>query len=185
MQLWNSTQKGSVLLEFAIILPILVVLLFAIIDFGRLIQARVVVTSVSREGGSIAARDIKTGNDLITMLQSSGTPLDLDALGKIYVSRVKAGTSASAPNPTIETQISGGHLTVSSKISETDAFLGLSEEMYNHLKFKTANQTSDILEVTLVEIFYKYSPITPLPQFIQGLLLSAGDGIIIGCRTAF
>ena len=179
------SERGTAALEFAIILPILTILLFAIIDFGRLIQARVVVSSVSREGGSIAARDIKMGADLISMLKKSGTPLDLDGWGKIYVSKIKAGTSQSEPDPFIDSQVSGGQLTVSSEILESDPYLGLAEALYNHLIFEVDHQTSDILEITVVEVFYKYRPITPLPNFIEGLLLSDGDGIIIGCKTAF
>ncbi len=60
------------MIEFCLILPVLLVLVFAIIDFGRLIHARLIITNVTREGGNLASRDIKSGNDLITMLQVVG-----------------------------------------------------------------------------------------------------------------
>ena len=47
------------------------------------------------------------------------------------------------------------------------------------------NQTSDISEITVAEVFYKYRPITPLPNFIEGILLTHGDGIIIGSKSVF
>ncbi len=73
----QHNERGVALVELALLLPLLVVLAFGVIDLGRLIHARLVVTNVSREGGSLASRDIQTGNDLITMLQSSATPFNL------------------------------------------------------------------------------------------------------------
>lgn len=182
-----DTEKGIAALELALILPILAILVFGIIDFGRLIQARLVVTNVSREGGSLASRDIKNGAALITMLQASGKPLDLaGSLGKIYIKKIEAGVSAANPNPTITYSYDDGGLAVSSKISVSLPYLGLSPALYSRLVFEGAPQnTSDISEVTVVEVFYKYKPITPLPNFIQNILLTDGDGSIIGSKAVF
>jgi Flp pilus assembly protein TadG len=43
-------QKGAALLEFAIILPILLLLVFGIIEFGLLFYSKQVITNASREG---------------------------------------------------------------------------------------------------------------------------------------
>ena len=71
-------DKGAALIEFCLILPVLLVLVFAIIDFGRLIMARLIITNVTREGANLASRDIKSGTDLIATPRSSATPLDLE-----------------------------------------------------------------------------------------------------------
>ncbi len=63
--------------------------------------------------------------------------------------------------------------------------LGLTQKLYDHLVFKQANKASDINGVTVVETFYKYRPITPLPKFITNILLNDGDGTIIGSRAVF
>jgi hypothetical protein len=182
----NMGKKGIAALELALILPILLVLVFGIIDFGRLIRARLIVTNVSREGGSLASRAVSSGNDLLSMLQSSGTPLDLNGLGKIYVSKIKAGTSTT-PNPSIDSQVSKGNLAVSSGIRNGLPGLGLSDALYQHLRFEGPPQnTSDIAEVWVVEVYYKYKPITPLPNFITGILVTPGyDGMIIGSKSVF
>lgn len=180
-----DTEKGVAALELALILPILAILVFGIIDFGRLIHARLVVANVSREGGSLASRNINP-NGLITMLQASGVPLNLAGnLGKIYITRIQAGASGTYPNPTVDNDNSNsdGQLQVSSSTSLP--LLGLSPAIYNRLVFKQAQMTSDISDVTVVEVFYKYKPITPLPNFIQNILLTNGDGIIIGSRSVF
>jgi Flp pilus assembly protein TadG len=43
-------EKGSAAVEFAIILPLLVSLVFGIIDFGLLLYNKQVITNASREG---------------------------------------------------------------------------------------------------------------------------------------
>ena len=179
----KGKEKGIATLELALILPILCVLAFAVIDFGSLVQARLVVTNVSREGGSLASRDILDGNDLLLMLQSSGSPLDLQTWGRIFVTQIKAGATQALPNPTIESQADLGSLTVSSGIGSKLTYMGLSQTLYNRLQFNPAHQTSDISGLTVVEVFYKYRPITPLPKFIQNILLPNGDGIIVGSKS--
>ena len=186
--LLKSKERGIATLELAFILPILCIMAFAVIDFGRLIQARLVVTNVSREGGSLASRDIKIGNDLLLMLQSSATPLDLLNLGTIFITKIKAGGTQALPNPTIDAQFNSGGLGVPSVCGtprSPNSNLGLSPVLYNHLKFDEAQKTSDISDITVVEVYYKYRPITPLPKFIEKILLTNGDGIIIGSKSVF
>jgi hypothetical protein len=178
-------EKGAAAVELALILPMLLILVFGIIDLGRLIQARLILSNVSREGGSMASRGYASGSNLLSMLQSSGTPLDLSGLGRIYVSRIKAGTS-DTPAPSIDTQQYVGALNVTSSISGTSP-LGLSEALYKHLEFKGPPQnTSDIGELWVVEVYYKYTPITPLPNFLKGVFITPGyDGVIIGSKSVF
>ncbi len=45
-----SDQRGSTAVEFALILPILVVLLFGIVEFGLILYNKAVITNASREG---------------------------------------------------------------------------------------------------------------------------------------
>jgi hypothetical protein len=179
-------DRGASLLEMAFLLPILVVLAFGVIDLGRLIHARLVVTNVSREGGSIASRGILTPATLITMLQSSATPFDLVGQGRIYVIDIRAGTQASPP-PFISSKVSAGAYNVNSSITGNPPAGtpgGLSPALYNHLVFKTAQNAPDIAGVSVVEVFYLYRPITPLPQFVQNLVLPTG-GILIGSKAVF
>lgn len=49
-RLSNSSSKGSAAVEFALILPVLVVLLFGIIEFGLIFYNKAVITNASREG---------------------------------------------------------------------------------------------------------------------------------------
>ncbi len=51
-------ESGVAALELALILPLVLMMTFATVDLGMLIQARLVLTNVAREGGSLASRDI-------------------------------------------------------------------------------------------------------------------------------
>jgi hypothetical protein len=50
MRIKIASQKGAALVEFAIVLPILLVLLFGIIDFSILLYNKASITNASREG---------------------------------------------------------------------------------------------------------------------------------------
>jgi hypothetical protein len=171
----------------ALLLPILVVLVFGVIDFGRLIHARLVVTNVSREGGSLACRDLKQPADLVSMLQSSATPFNLKNQGRIYVIKIKAADPVQGhPHPYIDIKYNDGSYNVSSSITGSVGATpgGLSSALYNHLLYDTTNKTSDISEINVVEVFYLYTPITPLPRFMKNLVLPTG-GILIGSKSVF
>ena len=183
----RNGRRGTALIEFALILPILIILVMATVDFGRLIQARLIISNVSREGGSIAARQTTVDTSLTTVLRESGRPLDLIGRdGKIIITRVKAGLSEDEPDPTIVTQCSRGSLGRSSTIGTVGGTPNLSASIYDHLRFDATNQAADISEVTVVEVFYKYRPITPTPRgFGGGLFLPDGDGMIVWSRAIF
>jgi hypothetical protein len=50
MRIKSGSQKGAALIEFALVLPILLVLVFGIIEFGFLLYNKAVITNASREG---------------------------------------------------------------------------------------------------------------------------------------
>lgn len=184
-------MRGIATLELALILPLLLVMVFAIVDFGRLIQARLIVTNVSREGASLVSRSVASAADLTTilaLLETSGRPLDLSGKGTIHITRIKAGTSTSNPNPSKDISLSAsrGSLGYPATIGSGPT-LGLSDAIYRHLIFRGAPQnTSDIDSVFGVEVYYKYKPITPLPSLISNLFVTPGyDGMIIGSRSVF
>jgi len=51
----RKTEAGQALVEFTLILPIFLLLLFAIVDFGRGFYTWVLVTNAAREGARMAA----------------------------------------------------------------------------------------------------------------------------------
>ena len=176
----HSGKSGIAAIEMAIILPLLLTMFCVIIDTGRLFQARLVITNVAREGGSVGSRDILTATPLIAMLQNAASPLDLVTSGKIYIWKIRAGADWNYTDPTIDLQKSAnaGNLSVSSSIGINEPRLGLSGSIYNHLVFDSTENTACIGEVTVVEVFYKYVPVTPI-KFLPGI---TSDGTIMSSK---
>lgn len=51
----NKSQRGQAIVEFAIVLPLLLVLLFGVIDFGRALQTYITINNASREGARLGS----------------------------------------------------------------------------------------------------------------------------------
>ena len=50
-----ARDRGAAAVEFALLLPVLLLLVFGIIDFGRALNAQITLTQAAREGARIAA----------------------------------------------------------------------------------------------------------------------------------
>ena len=51
----RAADRGAAAVEFALVLPLLLLLVFGIIDFGRAINAQITLTQAAREGARLAA----------------------------------------------------------------------------------------------------------------------------------
>ena len=74
-----KNQKGQSLVEFAIILPILLLLLFGIAEFGIMLNSYLTIQNVAREGarlGIIGGSDVEI-TSLITATSPNLTPADM------------------------------------------------------------------------------------------------------------
>ena len=52
---WRADERGAALVEFAIVVPVLLTLLMAIIDFGRMIAVAASLSGAVREGARAGA----------------------------------------------------------------------------------------------------------------------------------
>jgi len=52
---FHRGERGQAIVETALVLPIIVLLLFGILEFGRFYNAWIVITQASREGARVAA----------------------------------------------------------------------------------------------------------------------------------
>ncbi len=69
----RKSEIGQSLVEFALILPVFIVVLFGIMEFGRLWETTNVLTSAAREGARVAA---VTEPDLDEALTAARSVLD-------------------------------------------------------------------------------------------------------------
>jgi Flp pilus assembly protein TadG len=51
----GATDRGTAAVEFALLLPVLLLIVFGIIDFGRALNAQITLTQAAREGARLAA----------------------------------------------------------------------------------------------------------------------------------
>ena len=70
----DSRDRGSVAVEFALLLPVLLLLIFGIIDFGRAINDQITLTQAAREGARLASLGYST-SAVTTRAQSAAIGL--------------------------------------------------------------------------------------------------------------
>lgn len=88
----GTTERGAVMAEMALLLPILLLLLFGLLEFGRMYNARITLTHATREGARELAisRDGSAAEDAT---RSAAVSLDQDLL------TVNAPASCDSGNP--------------------------------------------------------------------------------------
>ncbi len=77
---WRRTSSGSALVEAAIALPVLIFLLFGVMDFGRAFYAALSVTNGVRAGLSYGTRSPAKSSDF-TGIQNAATAAASDVSG--------------------------------------------------------------------------------------------------------
>lgn len=87
-------ERGAAVVEFALILPILVLFVFGIVEFGRAYSARIELTGAVREG----ARAVALGKDGIAATEAGAPGLDW-GLGTI------TSNSCTGPTPPLNATV--------------------------------------------------------------------------------
>jgi hypothetical protein len=75
-------------IEFAFTLPLLLLLALGVFEFGRAIQAKNIVTNMSREGTNLASRSSGDIQDIMNALANTAQPLDMSKYGMFYITKV-------------------------------------------------------------------------------------------------
>jgi Flp pilus assembly protein TadG len=87
------SDRGTTVVEFALILPILVMLIFGIVEFGRGYNAKITVTHAAREGARVLALTADPDAAEIAV-KNAATSLDPGAI-TVTSSACSPGTPAS------------------------------------------------------------------------------------------
>jgi len=72
---WSRRERGQTLVEFALILPIMLLLIFALVDFGRGFYTWLIVTNGAREGARVGATQ-QDYNAIMTRIRDATSTLD-------------------------------------------------------------------------------------------------------------
>lgn len=66
-------EAGQTLVEFSLVLPILLILIFGLVDFGRAFYTWLVVTNAAREGARTAAVQLPSAQVDASIVQAMGS----------------------------------------------------------------------------------------------------------------
>ena len=66
----RSARSGAAVVEFAVLAPVLFLLIFGMIEYGRMVMVQQLITNASREGARVAILDGMTNADVIDAVQS-------------------------------------------------------------------------------------------------------------------
>ena len=95
----RRAARGIAAIEFAIVLPLLALLLFMLVDLSRAIQAKTILLNISREGANLSARatsDLSgSSQGIMNALAATTPPLDMPARGMIYITKIMGYTAKS------------------------------------------------------------------------------------------
>jgi Flp pilus assembly protein TadG len=101
-------DNGATAVEFAIILPLLLVLIFGLIDFGRMGFVQISVTAASREGArysSLSSSGVSSTSDLISFIQNSAPAAarvaQLDSAGVLTLAISQCSSTLTSENTSV------------------------------------------------------------------------------------
>jgi Flp pilus assembly protein TadG len=90
-------RRGIAAVEFALLLPLLLVLLLGLVDIARAMQAQMILINLSREAANLSSRGklqlSENAQTIIGQVAASAPPLDMNKLGMIYITRIMGSTT--------------------------------------------------------------------------------------------
>ncbi len=175
-----AAERGQSLVEFAIVLPLLVVLALGVVEISWALLDNHVLTKLSREGSNLISRDTSLKDAATAMRSMSSRPLDFDNGSRLIFSVLKKGATSGTGNfdkVILYQRHEFGNLAgVKSALSTlgTGAFRGAPEyeaiNSDNDTRLQVANLPANLVLVRggmlyVTEIFTTHPAITPLDRF--------------------
>jgi Flp pilus assembly protein TadG len=155
-----ANQSGQAAVEFGFIAPTLIILLLAVIDFGRVLTNMEVMVGLTRQGSNLASRGTSLSASAAAVV-AGDAPLDLNKNGEVIITSV-----ANVKNVyTITGQTSQGGISRTSQIGT-----GVGNKATVPAASATILQNGQTIYVT--EVFYTFQPITPIGQFMNVVMPS-------------
>jgi Flp pilus assembly protein TadG len=151
-------SRGQALLEFAAVLMLMLILAFGMIDFGRAIYQKQVMTNLTREGSNLASRNTTLADAAAAVVEGSA-PLDINSDGRVILTAVENTTGVCR----IVEQVSQGGIVAAS---------GLGKKSNDPIACPSAGIPQPGQTAYVTEVFYRYQPLTPVGDLLKTVMPS-------------
>lgn len=171
MKILKTDSSGQTLVEFALLMPILLVFVFGIVDFTRAIYYKEVITNLAGEGSAAASRENPTYFAQTVTATMADADLNMSANGCVIITAVSAGNTTGTYNVTAQA-ISSPCNSASSKIGcyppPSSCGAATIPSLVQQVLYQASNNPkSSTLYVAATEVYYKFTPITPVGYFLH------------------
>jgi len=172
--------RGQSLIEFAFIMPLILVVALGVIEAGYALLDQHVVTKLTREGSNLISRDT-TIEDAVTAMRTMTTrPVDFNTSSRLIFSVLRKGATTGTANfdkVILYQRHEFGSLTGVSSTLQTDglgSFGGAPDYVANNSDTDTRLQISNVPAnlllvrggmVFVTEVYTRHPLITPLDRF--------------------
>jgi Flp pilus assembly protein TadG len=151
------SKKGQTLIELTLIFPLMLALVWGVIEVGSLISAYLTLTSTTREGANLTSRGTSP-DDALAAIKAAAAPLIRDnnkAQWKMIYSKIvqdPATPCAQAPcKYIVESQTPDGNFVQTSKV-------GVVGDEVTTTEISGIDAVSPLQTFHSIEIFYDYTP---------------------------
>jgi hypothetical protein len=173
--------RGQSLIEFAFLMPLILVVALGVIEFGYALLDQHVVTKLTREGSNLISRDTSIQDAVNAMRSMSVRPVDLDDHSRVIYSVLKKGATTNTPNydqvilyqryeygSLVSGSVSALQTRGSGSFGPGPDFVALNSDTDTRLQISNLPPSLDVTRGGLMyvtEIFTTHNLITPLDRF--------------------
>ena len=94
----RRAERGQSVIEFAIILPLLLVVVLGVVEVSYALMDQHVVTKLTREGSNLISRDTSLADAAAVLKSMAGRPVNFDTNSKLIFSVVRKGATSGTSN---------------------------------------------------------------------------------------
>ncbi len=175
----TTSSSGQSVVELALVLPLVLLIVFGVIETGYALLDQHIVTKLTREGSNLISRDTPLDEAASAMTSMSTRPVDFSDGSKLVFSVVKRGGSTGTPNYDrliLYQRYEQGNLSVPSRLTTrgSGSFGGAPNyEAVNsdtNINLQLTNVPDDLVTdpgglIYVTEVFTRHPLLTPLAGF--------------------
>ncbi len=169
-----TVSSGQVLVEFALVLPLLLLILLGIIEISFALYNQDILVKLAREGSNLISRDTTLQDAASAMVSISSPPVDFNtSRSKLIFSVIYQGTTGgNAGKPILYQRLMIGNLNASSALTTrgTGSYGGppnyVALNANNDVNLQIINLPPNVIlqdngYIFLTEVYSGYTPIGP------------------------